>query len=94
VFVFESMLSSPSLRPRSKTSRPSPWSMCVLCACYDFSLRRWRRDGAVAPFSHELIELSLVLGLPQTTKEILKFVLLLFEIPQGFSPIFLEGLAA
>jgi hypothetical protein len=58
------------------------------------AVRRGRRTGAVSPFSHELIELRLVLGLPQTTKEILKFVLLFFKAPQGFGPVFVEGLVA
>ena len=58
------------------------------------AVRLGRRTGAVSPFIHELIEFRLVLGLPQTTKEIPKFVLLFFKAPQGFGPVCVEGLVA
>ena len=52
------------------------------------------RTDAVAPFSHELIELRLVLGLPQATQKILKLVLFVLKAPQGFGPVVVEGLVA
>src|SRR5258705_7593580 len=52
------------------------------------------RSAATASIRHELIELSLVFGGPQTAKEFVKLLLFLFEAPQRISPIFVEGIVA
>src|SRR6266478_2453008 len=53
-----------------------------------------RRGWARAVLRHELVELFLVLGVPQPTEEFLEFVLLFLEPPQGFHAVFVEGAVA
>ena len=43
---------------------------------------------------HELVELFLVLGVAQAIEEIAEFGLLLFEAPQRFHAVFVEGAIA
>src|SRR5262249_39719350 len=54
-------------------------------------LRELRGRPAAAPLSHELVDLGLVLGVPQPLQEALELVDLLLEPPQGCLPIFVEG---
>src|SRR5262252_361333 len=53
------------------------------------SLRR-----TVAALRHELVELGLVLGVPQAIKEIAELALLLFKPPKRLGAIFIEGAIA
>src|SRR5215831_10464161 len=53
---------------------------------------RFRRP--IAPFRHELVELGLVLGVPQAVEEIADLALLLFESPQGLGAVLVEGTVA
>src|SRR5215831_2562188 len=50
---------------------------------------RFRRP--IAPFRHELVELGLVLGVPQAVKEIAELALLLFESPQRLGAVLVKG---
>jgi len=52
------------------------------------------RLGTGAPLRHELIELGFVLRRPQANEKVLKFPLLVFEAPQGFLTIVVEGAIA
>src|ERR1700730_12499704 len=48
----------------------------------------------VAAFSHELVELGLVLGMPQAIEELAELALLLFESPQRLGAVLIEGMIA
>src|SRR4051794_10565962 len=53
-------------------------------------LRRRVRGRAIAPLSHELVELRLVLGHAQTIQEVMEFALFVLEPPERFGPILVE----
>src|SRR5215813_9348736 len=61
-------------------------------------LRRLRRAirlrRPVAAFRHELVELRLVLGLPQPVKEIAEVALLILESAQRIGAVFIKGAIA
>src|SRR3982074_562688 len=52
------------------------------------------RRRTLPMLGHELIELFLVLGVPQALQEFLKFGLLLLKAPQRFHAVFVEGAVA
>src|ERR1700720_1724216 len=56
--------------------------------------RSARLRGAGAAFGQELVELSLVLGMPQAIKELAELALLLFESPQRLGAVLIEGVIA
>src|SRR5260370_7873739 len=56
-------------------------------------LRRGRR-GRIAPLSHELVELGLVLGHAQALQEFTEFALLLFQPLQRIGTVFIESAVA
>src|SRR5271166_1801433 len=45
-------------------------------------------------FGHELVEFSLVLGMPQAVEERLEFALLFFQPPQGLVAVLVKGTVA
>src|SRR5215472_13893540 len=58
-------------------------------------LRRSARLGRpVATLRHELVELDLVLGVPQAIKEIPELALLLLEPPQRLGAVVVKGAVA
>src|SRR5215470_1205716 len=56
--------------------------------------RAVRLRRPVTAFRHELVELRLVLGVPQPVKEIAELALLLLEPPQCFGAVFIKGTIA
>src|SRR5919198_476787 len=77
------------------TRRRSPG--CASAASFSKSLPSaalWLPLGwfrAATALGHELVEFGLVLGVAQAVEKFLEFALLLFQAPQGLSPILVKG---
>src|SRR5215470_613395 len=83
-------------RPKCEAGRPGDGPRATANSQEASALRRRRCRwlGARATLSHERIELGLVLGHAQTAEEVVKLPLLLFEAPQRFLAVFVEGAIA